>query len=253
MLEDRGKTVLWGTGIATLVTGLLIKLMLASYPELPNMVWATVESSTEVDSGFSTKVLFAVEDGEYTGTYRSTFQSPNKYKEDDVIYLYATVDYSRVFDEDYYPTVNKVLEYSKLVCKGTSIAGVVILCFAFIYTLSETDILSNIHFRCNDNYLIECIRDVRRIAKKCECKPYRETLLTIIRELNTQVVALEKDKEVVVPETEHIYKEKRKALKQTIKEVRALASEAVLEMNSNTSEEALQMAIYKLQAYKELK
>lgn len=252
MLEDRGKTVLWGTGIATLVTGLLIKLMLASYPELPNMVWATVESSTEVDSGFSTKVLFAVEDGEYTGTYRSTFQSPNKYKEDDVIYLYATVDYSRVFDEDYYPTVNKVLEYSKLVCKGTSIAGVVILCFAFIYTLSETDILSNIHFRCNDNYLIECIRDVRRIAKKCECKPYKKTLLKIAESMVKQAKDIERENDLIVPGTSQLYNERRDTLRATFDDIRNMASQTAIAITRNVSTEDLQKAIYQLQSYLEL-
>lgn len=239
-LKDIARNFFWLSSTAACI-GALMTALIAVYPK---EVYATITDIKEEGIRYQVTAEFYAD----MKSHSIDFYTYDEYEIGDNMHLYATEDYSTFTDSQESRAVSKFMNsvFSGAKVIGSicaSIAGLMWLLFSSMEWLDDTD----------DDKLRRKVKDIRKIASRCTSKPYRKTLLTIIRELNTQVVALEKDKEVVVPETEHIYKEKRKALKQTIKEVRALASEAVLEMNSNTSEEALQMAIYKLQAYKELK
>ena len=241
--------------IAIISAGVILccGLLLMESPNYVNKVWGTVEESIPLgtqDSTRSITVMYTVDDGEYTGTYRANFHSTYYCTTGEAILLSANKDYSRV--TPYTEKIELLMKHRDTFVTTAYVAIIVGLVGAgsfFLFGFLNNDFC----FEYETDALKSNIRDVRRIARKCKNKPYRKMLYSVSRTMQLRVKELHHEEKLVSGDAGNLVKEKRDSMKKTFGEICTMASTTAIQMTRNSSDDELQKSVYQLQAYLELK
>lgn len=230
--------------------------------EYVNMVWGEVLESNpqESTSDRRTTVIFSVDDGEYTGTYQTSFNSKLYFEVGDTILLKATKDYKWLLPNDVPTLGEKDWARIQIVLNVSSCIGVVNFLLMVISSLLDTYDFSwpfsndsHDSHHSENSELDAIIRDIKRIARKCKDDSYKKVIYGVVSSMEKQAKSLADEKQLETPGTVNIVKEHHSKLKETFEQIRTMVSTTAIQLaRSGYNDVELQKAIYQLQAYIEL-
>lgn len=262
-METISELLKWTARVAALIASgisIICALVLLTHFYYGNMVWGIVEESIPItnsnDYSVNSRrvtVVYTVDDGEYTGTYRSTVTTSYFCKEGESILLAANHDYSRV--TPYTKTVDKINsyhEYAKDALWVSAIAIVISIVTLFICWLYDNRGCS---YGSSESPYVETgsleayVDDVKRVARKCKHEAYSKMLQDVVESMQSKIRELHYEESVASGDALTIVRQKRNSLQETFKQIATMASTTAIQISRNDSNDELNKSVLKLKYY----